>query len=74
MLKYLVLLTSDLMSAGIIIGMLFAYIKYNYKEKYSMIHIINCFLYPIVVELATLGLSFRLLKFALFLMIHHCFY
>ncbi len=32
MLKYLVLLTSDLMSAGIIIGMLFAYIKYNYKE------------------------------------------
>ena len=32
MLKYLVLLTSDLMSAGIIIGMLFAYIKYNFKE------------------------------------------
>lgn len=33
MLKYLVLLTSDLMPAGIILGMLYAYIRTQFKER-----------------------------------------
>ena len=37
MLKYLVQLTGDLMSAGLIIGMLFAYIRFNFKKRGTVI-------------------------------------